>query len=107
MNPRAALQDLSSLFTEEENKALERATREIAAEKAAWDALPQAERDRILADGEAKLEAMFAATEAEPEESPYCDECGSHLRPDEVELGGVCDDCTGAALDDLGNGDDP
>lgn len=94
MNPRDSLRELSSLFTEEEDKMLERATREVLAEKAAWDALPQAERDRILAEGEAKLEAMFAA-EAAPEEIVYCDECGAPL--DSSEIGGddVCDDCTG------------
>lgn len=44
---------LADFIAEEEKKMEEKAKAEIAAEKAAWDALPQAEKDRILAERDA------------------------------------------------------
>lgn len=41
---------LDDLFSEEEEKRVEQNKINIAAEKAAWDALPQAEKDRINAE---------------------------------------------------------
>jgi hypothetical protein len=49
-------QDLASLIMEEQEAALAKTRAEIAAEKAAWDALPQSERDRI----QAERDAMYA-----------------------------------------------
>lgn len=62
---------LHELMAEDEAKALEQTRREIAAEDAAWKALPQSERDRISAEREAKFADI---PDAEDEEA--CDECG-------------------------------
>jgi len=48
------------LFNEEEERLLKEGRAEIAAEDAAWQALPQAERDRINAEREAKWDAFFS-----------------------------------------------
>jgi hypothetical protein len=48
------------LFNEEEERLLEEGRAEIAAKDAAWQALPQAERDRINAEREAKWDALFS-----------------------------------------------
>jgi hypothetical protein len=49
---------LGDLFLEEETRLVEKARVEIAQEKAAWDALPQADKDRINAEREAQYENM-------------------------------------------------
>jgi hypothetical protein len=60
---------LGDLFLEEETRLLEKGREEIAQEKAAWDALPQSEKDRINAEREAKYANMpDSAPEEEPED---------------------------------------
>lgn len=54
---------LDELFSQEEAEREAKGRAEIAAERAAWDALPQAEKDRWRAEREAKWEAMEAAAE--------------------------------------------
>lgn len=62
--------DFDELMREEEANAYERTKAEIAAEQAAWEALPQAERDRINSERTARLDAFFdAVVVAEAEES--------------------------------------
>jgi hypothetical protein len=59
------------LFNEEEERLLAEGRAEIAAEDAAWQALPQAERDRINAEREAKnaeWDALLSDEEPEDEE---------------------------------------
>ena len=51
--------DIWDMFREEEERRLEQERAAIAAEMAAWRALPQAEQDRISAEREAKVAAMF------------------------------------------------
>ena len=46
-------------FAEYEAELYEQGQRELAKEKADWDALPQAEKDRINAEREARIDAMF------------------------------------------------
>jgi hypothetical protein len=62
--------DLNTLFEEEEKKA-----REIfLQEEAAYAALPQAEKDRINAEREARMEAMAADLEAAGDDEEDDDE---------------------------------
>lgn len=59
------------LFNEEEERLLAEGRAEIAAEDAAWQALPQAERDRINAEREAKnakWDALLSDEEPEDED---------------------------------------
>ena len=58
------------LFNEEEERRVAAERKLIAAEDAAWQALPQAERDRITAEREAKWDALFSAApdDEEPED---------------------------------------
>lgn len=59
------------LFNEEEERLLAEGRAEIAAEDAAWQALPQAERDRIIAEREAKnaeWDALLSDEEPEDED---------------------------------------
>ena len=59
------------LFNEEEERLLAEGRAEIAAEDAAWQALPQAERDRITAEREAKnaeWDALLSDEEPEDDE---------------------------------------
>jgi tagatose-1,6-bisphosphate aldolase non-catalytic subunit AgaZ/GatZ len=60
--------DFDDLMREYEDEMAAKAKLELAAEKAAWDALPQAEKDRIIAEREARLAAAAAAPEEEEEE---------------------------------------
>jgi len=62
------------LFKEEEERRLEAERKIIAAEDAAWQALPQAERDRINAEREAKWDALFSALDDEALEDEDEDE---------------------------------
>ncbi len=62
------------LFKEEEERRLEAERKIIAAEDAAWQALPQAERDRINAEREAKWDAFFSALDDEALEDEDEDE---------------------------------
>jgi len=52
------VKDMNDIFAEYEQERVEQVKVELAAEDAAWNALPQAERDRIIAekqDAAAKL----------------------------------------------------
>ena len=62
------MQDLNDIFAAEEERLLAEGRAAIAAEDAAWNALPQAERDRILAEREAKWDALFRARDVEADE---------------------------------------
>ena len=62
------MKDLDSLFREEEARLLAKAREEIAAIDAAWAALPQAERDAIIAAHEASLSDLPEADEWEDED---------------------------------------
>ena len=64
------MKDMGDLMDEYEAEREARAKVEMAAEKAAWDALPQAEKDRINAQREAKFAALmdFDPDEEEEEE---------------------------------------
>ena len=62
------MQDLNDIFAAEEERLLAEGRAAIAAEDAAWNALPQAERDRILAEREAKWDALFRALDVEADE---------------------------------------
>lgn len=59
------IQNLDDLFAEDDAKALETARKEIAQENAAWEALPQNEKDRVNAERQQKLEKFFETNEAE------------------------------------------
>ena len=76
--------DLADLFEEENAKALEKIRKEMAAEDAAWKALPESEKLRIMQEREAKMNALFDETYAQEEE--VCDNCGEF--PENCE----CDD---------------
>jgi hypothetical protein len=56
------------LYKEEEERRVEAERKIIAAEDAAWRALPQAERDRISAERQARLEALFGAEDSDEDE---------------------------------------
>lgn len=58
---------LGDLMAEYEAERLAEARKEMEKEQAAWDALPQSEKDRIFAEREAKWEALEAAAE-EPDD---------------------------------------
>ena len=64
------MKDMGDLMDEYEAEREARAKVEMAAEKAAWDALPQAEKDRINAQRAAKFAALmdFDPDEEEEEE---------------------------------------
>lgn len=68
--------DIWDIFAEEEAKRLAETRAEIAAEDAAWRALPQAERDRILAEREDKWDALFSAADPEDEDDDDDDDDG-------------------------------
>lgn len=62
MMETANMSTLADFFAEEEKRLEEKAKAEIAAERAAWEALPQAEKDRINAECDAywaRLEDMI------------------------------------------------
>lgn len=59
---------LADLFAEEEAKNVAKVRAEMAEEKAAWDALTDAERADLIAANAAKWEARFAGCDDEPEE---------------------------------------
>lgn len=61
-------QTMDELFSEYEAERLAKAKAEQAAEDAAWLALPQAEKDRILAERQAKMDAREAAWAESPDE---------------------------------------
>ena len=60
--------DIWDMFNEEEERRVAAERKLIAAEDAAWQALPQAERDRINAEREAKWDALFSEEEPEDED---------------------------------------
>jgi hypothetical protein len=60
--------DIWELFREEEERRVQEERKLIVAEDAVWAALPQAERDRIIAEREAKWDALFSALDVEADE---------------------------------------
>ncbi len=66
--------NLSELMAEEETRLRAEAQAEIAAEKAAWDALTPEQQAAVIAAREAKYEAMFEASNESDED--LCGECG-------------------------------
>jgi hypothetical protein len=66
--------DIWELFREEEERRVQEERKLIAVEDAAWNALPQAERDRIIAEREAKWEALSDEPETDDEEEDDDDE---------------------------------
>lgn len=68
------MQDLNDLFREEEEKALAKTKKEMAEEQAAWDALPQSEKDRITAEYEAKYADVPEGDDSEEEDEDSEDE---------------------------------
>ena len=60
--------DIWELFREEEERRVAAERKLMAAEDAAWAALPQAERDRIIAEREAKWDARPDEPETDDEE---------------------------------------
>ena len=68
-------ESLDDFFSEEEARLVAEAKAEAAAKKAAWEALPQAERDRISAERAERYETMFDhADEDQNEEEDEEDE---------------------------------
>lgn len=61
-------QTLGDLFLEEETRMLEQGRKEITQETAAWELLPQSEKDRINAEREAKFANLPEVEEEEPED---------------------------------------
>jgi len=59
---------MGDIFAEEEAKRLAEGRAEIAAEKAAWEALSQAERDRISKDRADRYEEMFELAQEDDED---------------------------------------
>lgn len=66
---------LAEFFAEEEKKLEEKAKAEIAAERAAWDALPQAEKDRINAERDAYWASLDEAMN-DALDDPYAEDDG-------------------------------
>ena len=62
------MQDLNDIFAAEEERLLAEGRAAIAAADAAWNALPQAERDRIQAERAARLDALPDEPETDDEE---------------------------------------
>jgi hypothetical protein len=73
---------LDELIAGEQETALARTRAEMAAEKAAWEAIPQAERDRQTAAMEAKYGAAQEAVE-----EIECQSCGELADDCECEEG--------------------
>lgn len=68
-------QTLGDIFLEEEKRLLEKGREEIAQEKAAWDALPESEKQRINAEREARFANTPDSTDSgEDEDEPEDDE---------------------------------
>lgn len=66
--------DIWELFREEEERRVQEERKLIAVEDAAWNALPQAERDRIIAEREAKWEALSDEPETDDEDEEEDDD---------------------------------
>lgn len=64
---------IDELFADEEAAALEKGRAEIAAEDAAWAALPEAEKIRILAEREALIPDPVACPECGETEYHHAD----------------------------------
>jgi len=62
------MEDINDIFAAEEARLLAEGQAAIAAEDAAWDALPQAERDRLAEESAARWAALFSALDREAEE---------------------------------------
>lgn len=65
---------LDEMFAPIEAERLAAAKAEIAAEKAAWDALPQSEKDRINAERDKRWEDFDAACQASDDEEEDSDD---------------------------------
>jgi len=65
---------MGDIFAEEEAKRLAEGRAEIAAEKAAWEALSQAERDRISKERADRYEEMFELAQEGEEDEDEQDE---------------------------------
>jgi hypothetical protein len=66
--------DIWELFREEEERRVQEERKLIVAEDAVWAALPQAERDRIIAEREAKWEALSDEPETDDEDEEEDDD---------------------------------
>lgn len=75
MMETANMSTLAEFFAEEEKKLEEKAKAEIAAERAAWDALPQAEKDRINAERDAYWASLDEAMN-DALDDPYAEDDG-------------------------------
>lgn len=87
---------IEDVFAEYERELEERGRAQLAAEDAAWNALPQGERDRINAERTARLEAFGEAAEkAAAVDHGVCTDCGDDLDASEADQG-ICYDCQNA-----------
>ncbi len=59
---------LDELFAQDEEERLAKTRAEMAAEKAAWDALPQEEKDRINAEREAYWDQFETPADVDDDE---------------------------------------
>jgi len=75
------MQTLSEIMAEEEARRLAETRAEVAAEKAAWDALTPEEQAAAIAAREAKYADL-------PAEDDHCDHCRGYLDEE-----GYCPDC--------------
>lgn len=87
--------DANDVFGAYELELVAATQRELAAERAAWESLPQAERDRICAERAEASDRLWRDVEAAAagEEFTECRECGEPLSPYEAEMGETCDSC--------------
>jgi hypothetical protein len=62
------MKTLAELFEEDEIKRIEKQRAEQAKEDATWNALPQSEKDRIIAEREAYWEKFDTVTDEQEDE---------------------------------------
>lgn len=98
------IRDLADLMREEEDAALAKTKVEMAEEQRQWNALPQEERERILAEREAKFTAM-ADGEADVE-LELCEECGEEIDPFDDPGTGQCSSCHDQEVENEGDDDE-
>lgn len=67
-------ESMADLMAEHEAELEAKGKAELAKERAAWEALPQVERDRILAERQAKWDALETTTEQADEDEEDEDE---------------------------------
>lgn len=68
------MKTLGELFAEDEERRLEITRREMAEEKAAWEALPQEEKDRLSREAEEKWASFDSVDDFQDEEEEEDDE---------------------------------